>query len=94
MINISGIEKPTLEVKLRGDEVIHLLPASKGMLNRLVKAQENVDGSYAVFGEVLSCNREGRAFTPEELEEYDIYDVTLTVKAYLDFIQGLQKSPN
>ena len=89
MLTLKTAQIPTLEIELTDGECIHVLPATK----RLIETMGNVNTAdmavtYRVLSKILSYNREGRAVTEEDLSEVPFPVLIEIMNAYTDFIKG------
>lgn len=91
MLSLKEYEIPTLEVEAPDGEILHVLPASKRLVDKIAAIES---GNSEAFGQMietiadcLSQNRENRTVTAEELENIPIPALVGIFKQYTDFIR-------
>lgn len=97
MLDLSALERPTLDIKLPDETIVKLYPAKKKLIDRMIhvkEAEDTVSELYSITAELLSYNTEGRAFALDDVSEWDIGIVAALFGAYTKFIAAVQKRPN
>lgn len=97
MLDLSSIERPTLNIILPDKTRIGLVPAKKRLIDRMInikKSEDTVNELYSITAALLSENTDGRIFTVDEVADWDIGVVSALFGAYTKFIAGIQKRPN
>lgn len=91
MLSLKEYEIPTLEVEAPDGEILHVLPASKRMVDRLAALESGKPEAFGLMFETLadclSRNRENRPVTVEELSEVPIPVLVDILKEYTGFIR-------
>lgn len=81
------------------EELVERLIAASADIQKVIKDNtgEMVKALFDLIAELMSCNLDGLTFTAEDLrDKYGIklYEATVFVKVYLDFIQELNSAKN
>ena len=94
MLDLTSIKKPTMEIKLSEDMTLHVLPASKSLIDEAMHIQRTPDALYDVVARILSNNREKITVERADIETLDLHDVMLILNTFVKFIVDMQNSPN
>lgn len=91
MLSLKDYDIPTLAVEAPDGEILHVLPASKRIVEKIAAIES---GNPEAFGQMigtiadaLSQNREGRKISADELEGIPIPVLVGIFKEYTDFIR-------
>lgn len=81
------------------EELVERLMSASAELQKVINDNtgETVKALFDLIAELISCNVDGITFTAEDLrDKYGIklYEATVFVKVYLDFIQELNSAKN
>lgn len=81
------------------EELVERLMAAAPELQKAINDNtgETVRALFTLIAELMSCNLDGLTFTAEDLRDkygMKLYDATVFVKVYLEFIQELQSAKN
>lgn len=81
------------------EELVERLMSAAGELQKVIddKTGDTVRALFGLIAELMSCNLDGMTFTAEELRDtykMKLYDATIFVKVYLDFIQEINNAKN
>lgn len=89
MLTLKTAQIPTLELELTDGERIHVLPATKRLIETMGAVNTaDMAETYRVLSQILSYNREGRAVTEEELSEVPFPVLVEIMNEYTDFLKG------
>lgn len=111
VLDLNTVERPTLELTLQDEAKTTILVStpSEGLvrelenispeLNKMLETgdKESVDTIYDLAARLISCNRQGRQVTAEELRttyKMGLESALLFFSAYLDFINDLTNAKN
>lgn len=88
-------ECPTMEVEIADGKVLHVLPASKRIFEKMQSMERDLDSIFEMTVEILKNNRERVSVTREEVEALPLSAVTGFYRAYLAFMRGeVEENPN
>ena len=81
------------------EELVERLTAAASELQTVINDNtgETVRALYGLIAELMNCNLDGLTFTAEDLRDrykIKLYDATVFVKVYLEFIQELSSAKN
>lgn len=81
------------------EELVERLMSASAELQKVIDdtTGETVRALFGLVAELISCNIDGLTFTAEDLrDKYNLklYDITVFVKVYLEFIQELNNVKN
>lgn len=81
------------------EELVERLMSASSELTKVVKDDtgETIRALFELIAELMNCNIDGLTFTAEELRDkygMKLYEATVFVKVYLDFIQELNSAKN
>lgn len=81
------------------EELVERLTAAAGELKDIVNqgTGEAIRSLFGLIAELMSCNLDGLTFTAEDLRDkygMKLYDATVFVTVYLDFIKELNEAKN
>ena len=81
------------------EELVERLMAAAPELQTVIKDNtgETVRALFGLIAELMSCNLDGLTFTAEDLRDkykMKLYEATVFVKAYLEFIQEINDAKN
>ena len=81
------------------EELVERLMSASSEMKEVVKegTADTVRALFELIAELMSCNLDGQTFTAEELrDKYNmkLYEATVFVKTYLEFIQELNSAKN
>lgn len=104
-LNLKNTDKPFLSVTLPDGKTLLVGTPTKRIFDELTGIQNNLDENapdndsldaiYNVCSLILSRNKTGKEITKEYLEEtFDIADIILLFKSYVEFVQSLKFSKN
>ena len=91
MLSLKTAQIPTLEIELTDGEQIHVLPATKRIieeLGRLNVERADMTESYRILAKILSYNREGHPVTEDDLAQVPITAIRDIMLEYMAFIRG------
>ncbi len=91
MLTLKTADIPTLEIELSSGERIHVLPATKRIIDsmgRMDTHNPNMEQMYKVLAMILSYNTEGKTITEDDLSEVPVPVVAEVIRQYMDFIKG------
>ena len=92
MLSLKTYDIPTLEVEAPDGEILHVLPASKRMIEKIAAMEsgnpEALAQLYKTLAECLSENREGKAITEDMLADIPVLVVKQIMIEYATFIHG------
>lgn len=111
VLDLNTVERPTLELTLQDKERTTILVStpSEGLVRELESVapelskmyetgnQESVDAIYDLAARLISCNRQDKQVTAEELRtkyKMGLESALLFFSAYLDFINELTNAKN
>lgn len=91
--------KTVVRVTAPTEELVERLTAAAGEIQTVINDNtgETVRALFELIAELMNCNVEGLTFTAEDLrDKYNmkLYEATVFVKVYLDFIQELNNAKN
>lgn len=98
MLDFSKAKKPTMQVKLPDESSVYLYTPSKGQLEELLEAKEqlesvadddreSLDQLYDIASRMMSNNKAGREISSDELAGMlDISDIVVFFRAYTEFV--------
>lgn len=110
-LNFNKYRPPILPVEMLDDErtVIHVVPptvdlqeelrANASNLHALLTgaSEEQRAGMWDLAARLMSCNRNMRKITPEQLQKtfrLDEEDLVVFYQLYADFVTGIEKAKN
>ena len=108
-LDFRAIQQPTLKLTFENGDVIHVLPPTKGMLNRLraMEAEakslygksdkETMHKVYDLFAELMSANEEGITLTGKELNikyHLKLQHILAFREKYIAFVQSITDAKN
>lgn len=81
------------------EELVERLMSASTELKKVINDNtgETVKALFGLIAELMSCNLDGLTFTAEDLRDkygMKLYDATVFVKVYLEFIQELNSAKN
>lgn len=81
------------------EELVERLTAASSEIQKVIKDNtgETVKALFELIAELMSCNIDGLVFTAEDLRDkygMKLYEATVFVKVYLEFIQELNNAKN
>ena len=91
MLTLKSAQIPTLEIELTDGECIHVLPATKRIIEEMGGLDlKNIDIGmmYGLLAKILSYNREKRTVTEEDLAEVPLTAIREIMEEYTAFIKG------
>ena len=84
-----------MEVELWEGMVLHVLPASKRIIDTLQRGERSADFMVSATAEILCNNREGVTVTVEDVEQLPMASLKAFFEAYAAFISGkVDEDPN
>ena len=91
--------KTVVRVTAPTEELVERLTAAAGELQKVINDNtgETVRSLFELIAELMNCNIDGLTFTAEELRDkykMNLYDATVLVQAYLEFINELNEAKN
>ena len=91
--------KTVVRVTAPTEELVERLTAAAGELQKVINDNtgETVRSLFELIAELMNCNIDGLTFTAEDLRDkygMKLYEATVFVKVYLDFIQELNEAKN
>jgi hypothetical protein len=108
-LDFRSVQLPSLKLTFENGDVIHVMPPTKGMLNRLraMEAEakslygksdkETMHKVYDLFAELMSANEEGITLTGKDLNlKYHLkllHIITFREK-YIAFVQSITNAKN
>jgi hypothetical protein len=102
ILDLSVFEEETLDVKLSGDNVIHLKKPTQGLviaMLRLRNMAENTPDEVAlatmniIAAKILSNNTDGIVFTQESVAALSIKTKHMLLSGYSEFAAEVQANP-
>ena len=108
-LDFRSVQLPSLKLTFENGDVIHVLPPTKGMLNRLraMEAEakslygksdkETMHKVYDLFAELMSANEEGKTLTGKDLNvKYHLKTHHLTAfrDKFIEFVQEISSAKN
>ncbi len=107
-LNFNTVKKPTWKVTLNDENktVLFLKIADKGTIAELISRYQNFDTEsldadefmsdmYELCAQLLSCNKVGKTFTSEDLQEiWEIDDILIFIRGYVEFISEVTNQKN
>lgn len=112
VLNLNTVKRPTFMLTLTDDEntTLRVMMPTVALFKEMQTAAEMVDAVeagagdeagisvlYDVLARLLSCNRDYKAVTAEELRgkyNMELEDVLLVYREYMKFISGVIKEKN
>lgn len=91
--------KTVVRVTAPTEELVERLTAAAGEIQKVINDNtgETVRSLFELIAELMNCNIDGLTFTAEDLRDkykMKLYEATVFVKVYLDFIQELNDAKN
>ena len=91
MLTLKTKDIPTLEIELLSGEQIHVLPATKRIIDSMAgfdPISRNTGEMYKLLAVILSHNRENIPVTVEDLEDVPVSTIAEIMREYTAFING------
>jgi len=91
--------KTVVRVTAPTEELVERLTAAAGDIQKVINDNngETVRSLFELIAELMNCNIDGLTFTAEDLRDkygMKLYEATVFVKVYLEFIQELNDAKN
>lgn len=91
--------KTVVRVTAPTEELVERLTAAAGEIQKVINDNtgETVRSLFELIAELMNCNIDGLTFTAEDLRDkykMKLYEATVFVKVYLEFIQELNDAKN
>lgn len=91
--------KTVVRVTAPTEELVERLTAAAGEIQKVINDNngETVRALFELIAELMNCNLDGLTFTAEDLRDkygMKLYEATVFVKVYLEFIQELNDAKN
>lgn len=98
-LTLKDKERTVVRATAPTEELVGRLMTAATELQAVIddKKGDTIKALFGLIAELMSCNLDGQTFTAEELrDKYNLklYDATVFVKIYLDFIQELNEAKN
>lgn len=98
-LTLKDKDKTVVRATVPTEDLIERLMAAGAELQEVLNSNsgETIRALFGLIAELMSCNLDGLTFTAEDLrDKYNmkLYDATIFVKVYLEFIQELQSAKN
>ena len=103
VLNFNTLKRKTMTIIMNDEEQtkLSICVPKKEMLDNMIalkdvkENEESVNMLYEVCAELINNNREGKAYTVEELKEMlEFEDLLVFVQYFTDFINEVQSSKN
>lgn len=98
-LTLKDAAKTVVRVTAPTEELVERLTAAAGELQKVIKENngETIRSLFELIAELMNCNVDGLTFTAEDLrEKYNmrLFEATVFVNVYLEFIQELNNAKN
>ncbi len=91
MLTLKTKDIPTLEIELMTGEQIHVLPATKRIIDKMSgfdPKTRNTSEMYKLLAAILSYNRENIQVSEEDLADVPVSVIADIMREYTAFING------
>lgn len=86
---------PELPVELPDGRTLHLIPAAKGLVDKIQHVERTVEGIYGMCAEILSANREEIPVSVSDISMIPMTALVDFMKKYNTFIRSeVDQNPN
>ena len=86
---------PELPVELPDGRTLHLIPAAKGLVDKIQHVERTVEGIYGMCAEILSANREKIPVSVKDISMIPMTALVDFMKRYNAFIRSeVDQNPN
>ena len=98
-LTLKDEERTVVRATAPTEELVERLVSASSELQKVINDNtgEAIKALFDLIAELMSCNLDGLVFTAEDLRDkygMKLYEATVFVKAYLDFIQELNEAKN
>ena len=98
-LTLKDKDRTVVRATVPTEDLIERLMVAGAELQEVINSNsgETIRALFGLIAELMSCNLDGLTFTAEDLrDKYNmkLYDATIFVKVYLEFIQELQSAKN
>lgn len=98
-LTLKDAAKTVVRATAPTEELVERLMAASGELQKVINDNtgETVRALFGLIADLMNCNLDGLTFTAEDLrDKYNmkLYDATIFVKVYLEFIQEINSAKN
>ncbi len=102
MIDLSVFQEETLDMKMMDGREINIVKPTQKMVLELMNFQNlreeepevQIAALSTIVCKVLNSNKNGIAFTVEEVGEFSFQILSAIITAYGEFVNGIASNPN
>ena len=102
VIDLGVFQEETLDFKLADGRIVNIVKPSQKMVIALMnfrdiqdaEPEEQVAALSSIVCQVLNTNKNGIAFTEEEVENLNFQTLQAILTAYGEFVNGIASNPN
>lgn len=92
MLDLTTVESKLYEIKTVEGDVLQIRKPSQKLFNKIIQVQnmqndvEAINKFYELFLDILNLNTNGKEFSKEYVEKFDVQIVALVIQDYFEFI--------
>lgn len=98
-LTLKDVDRTVVRLTAPSEELVGKLTSASGELQNVLKDDTGVmiKALFELIAQLMSCNLDGLRFTAEDLRDkygMKLYEATVFVRVYLDFIKDLTSAKN